>query len=601
MKLYKSLLASIALIGMTTALTGCQNEFDNPVVTAPEATMKANTTIADFKLEFMNENALQVPVKENGEHYIIHGRVISSDASGNIYKALVIQDETAALTFSINRASLYNYWHVGQELVIDLTDLWVGKYNNLLQIGWLGEPYNGVEQLTFVDFDIFYSHVEMNGFPKTDVELVEYGEDFPADCMYKIVMAPEELRNVTALSEECTLLMSQLVELREVEWVRATPGLTYAPFQESVNRYVQNESGTEKVCVRNSGYANFYNVELPAGIGNVSGILSWYGDGSSYGDDAALIPGWQMLLRGLYDVVFETKGTYEEPYTVAEAIENQNLGKKRWVEGIIVGSVVPGVSQVTSNDDINFTAADHIANNVVIAASASERDWTKCVVVALPQGTDLRSYVNLERNPQNIGKKLTVCGELTGYFRMPGIMDNNGTLADFELEGLVIREQTVVYESLSDDADGWVFNNVTVPQGGSYVWQWRTSSQYGNYLNGSGYVGGTAKKALSYAVSPEIDLSRIFNPYVTFEHAAKFQTTLRKLCKFCVREAGTSEWTELEIPNWPTAGGWTFASSGTISLEQFEGKKIQIAFKYESDTTGADTWEIKNLKLSGDK
>ncbi len=598
MKLYKSLLATVALFGLTSALTSCQNEFDNPEVVAPVATMTPNTTIAEFKTEFMNDNALLIPEKENGEHYIIHGRVISSDASGNIYKALVIQDETAALTFSINRASLYNYWHVGQELVIDLTGMWVGKYNNLLQVGWLGDPYNGVDQLTFIDFDIFYSHTEMNGFPKTDVELVEYGEDYPSTCMYKIVMTPDELRNVTALSEECILLMSQLVEIRDVEWLRPYDGITYAPFQESVNRYIQNETATEKITVRNSGYANFYNVELPAGTGNVSGILSWYGDGSAYGSDTALIPGWQLLIRNLDDVVFETSGSYEQPYTVAEAINNQNMGKKRWVQGYIVGSVVPGVSAVTSNEDINFTATDHIANNVVIAASASERDWTKCVVVALPQGTDLRSYVNLERNPSNLGKTLKVRGELTGYFRMPGVAESNGTLADFDLEGLVIREEVLVYESLAANASGWVFDNVTMPQGGSYVWQWKTSS-YGNYLNGSAYIGGSAKASLSYAVSPEIDLTDIFSPTVSFEHAAKFQTTLRDLCGFCVREVGTTEWTELDIPNWPAAGAWTFVSSGSISLEEFEGKKIQIAFKYGSSTAGADTWEIKNLKVSG--
>lgn len=597
MKLYKSLLASAALIGMTAMLTGCQNEFDDPVITAPVATMKVNTTIAEFKSAFMNENALQVPVKENGEHYIIHGRVISSDASGNIYKALVLQDETAALTFSINRASLYNYWHVGQELVVDLTDLWVGKYNNLLQIGWLGDPYDGVDQLTFIDFDIFYSHAEMNGFPKADVDLVGYGEDYPADKMYKIVMSLDELRNVTALSEECTLLMSQLVEFRDVVWQRPYEGITYAPFQESVNRYILNEDGTEKVCIRNSGYANFYNVALPGGIGSLSGILSWYGNGSASTNDAALIPGWQMLIRNLQDVVFDTKGSFEDPYSIAEAIGNQGQGKKGWTEGVIVGSVVPGVSAVSSNEDINFTASDHISNNVVIAASASERDWTKCVVVALPQGSDLRSYVNLEGNPANLGKKLKIRGEFDKYLGMAGVTDNGGNLADFDLEGLVIRDETTVYTGLSANADGWLFNDVTIPAGGSYVWKWDVTD-YGSYLKGSGYLGGY-KAALSYAVSPEIDLTGIFSPKVTFDHAAKFQTTLRELCKFCVREVGQTEWTELEIPNWPASGAWTFVSAGYISLEQFAGKKIQIAFKYQSSTEGADTWEVKNIALSG--
>ncbi len=64
MKLYKSLLASVALLGLTVSLTGCQNEFDDPVITAPVASMKANTTIAELKTLFMNDNATLVPTKD---------------------------------------------------------------------------------------------------------------------------------------------------------------------------------------------------------------------------------------------------------------------------------------------------------------------------------------------------------------------------------------------------------------------------------------------------------------------------------------------------------------------------------------------------------
>ena len=156
----------------------------------------------------------------------------------------------------------------------------------------------------------------------------------------------------------------------------------------------------------------------------------------------------------------------------------------------------------------------------------------------------------------------------------------------------------MTYTGLTTSADGWTFDNVQMPAGGSYVWSWK-SGDYGAYLNGSAYIGGAAKEALSYAVSPEFDLTGIMNPKIVFDHAAKFQTTLREMCKISVRVAGTTEWKDYEIPNWPGAGTWTFASSGSISLEEFAGKKIQVAFKYHSSTAGADTWEIKNFVLSG--
>ena len=78
----------------------------------------------------------------------------------------------------------------------------------------------------------------------------------------------------------------------------------------------------------------------------------------------------------------------------------------------------------------------------------------------------------------------------------------------------------------------------------------------------------------------------------------KFQTTLRTLCCAVVREEGAASWTELAIPSWPEAGAWTFANSGSIDLSAYAGKKIHVGFKYGSDESGADTWEIRNLKIS---
>ena len=57
----------------------------------------------------------------------------------------------------------------------------------------------------------------------------------------------------------------------------------------------------------------------------------------------------------------------------------------------------------------------------------------------------------------------------------------------------------------------------------------------------------------------------------------------------------------MTVVTWPEAGAWTFANSGEIDLSAFDGKKIQVAFKYASTDSGADTWEIKNLKVNGVK
>ena len=68
-----------------------------------------------------------------------------------------------------------------------------------------------------------------------------------------------------------------------------------------------------------------------------------------------------------------------------------------------------------------------------------------------------------------------------------------------------------------------------------------------------------------------------------------------------VRAEGATEWTDLEIPTWPGTTSWAFVNSGEIDLSAYVGKKVQIGFKYESSDAGADTWEIKNVKVTGTK
>ena len=156
-----------------------------------------------------------------------------------------------------------------------------------------------------------------------------------------------------------------------------------------------------------------------------------------------------------------------------------------------------------------------------------------------------------------------------------------------------------MFESLLEgDAElaaGWTFDNVNLGSLES-VWSWKVYNNAG-YLNGSGFANGSAVATEAYAISPVIDLSTATSPVANFQHAAKFQTTLLSLCGLYARVEGTTAWTKLTIPTWPAAGAWTFVNSGNVDLSAYAGKKIQLAFKYGSSADGADTWEIKNLKV----
>lgn len=721
-------------------MTSCQADMDAPALVEPKATMEANTTISEFKTAFADQTVL-CPMKdaETQTPYIIHGRVVSSDATGNIYKSIVIQDETAAIALSVNQGSTYTDYRIGQDVVINATGLYIGYYNGLQQLGWLDE-YNGAPSLTFMPWNLFLAHSEINGFPNPDVKYVTKDEAWPAESPYCIVSSISQLPSSGA---DFRNMQSQLVEFRNVYFEEGGKE-TYAPYQESVNRTLKDANGSS-LTVRTSGYSNFYNEMIPEGTGTVRGILSYYGDG------------WQLLLRGLGDVMITSKGQKEEPYTVAEAMEVMDQGAAGWVAGYIVGSVKAGVSTVTSSEDVIFGADAEMDNNILIAASADETDWTKCLAVELPQGSAFRASVNLVDNPGVLKKAILVNGSLTTFLGMPGITGNGGTASDVEVEGVTIGsgdtpitpggeaipagngtkespynadqiksaapatgmwmegyvvgyvadrawntavfgtessetdnyknatnvvlsmvapgkadasnsvpvglknvgdvratlgisknsaiygarvkvkgeitsyfgmtsmknveeyvivsgegggetptppadDETVIYSSLAKTLTAmpadWSIDNVTLPAGKTELWSWKTYNSNG-YLNATGF--GAASDGLAYAISPVIDLTGYKSVKASFRHAAKFQTTIKELCGFVVRESGSTDWTEIVIPEWPAAGAWTFVSSGDMDLSAFAGKKIQVAFKYGCSASGADQWEINDLTVSGSK
>ena len=107
--------------------------------------------IAQLTAKYTNRGA-GFEFKERG---MIAGRVSTTDQPGNFYKTLYIQDETGGIELKIGRNGLYNSYHPGQMLYVDLKGLFIGCYGDgtlygedgkskgtgygMVQIGYNGE------------------------------------------------------------------------------------------------------------------------------------------------------------------------------------------------------------------------------------------------------------------------------------------------------------------------------------------------------------------------------------------------------------------------------------------------------------------------------
>lgn len=121
------------------------------------------------------------------------------------------------------------------------------------------------------------------------------------------------------------------------------------------------------------------------------------------------------------------------------------------------------------------------------------------------------------------------------------------------------------------------------------------------------------KVADAYLISPVIDLTNYKSANLTFDHATGFHKTSDPSTKFSlvVTEGlddalipNNASWQKVTIPSWPETGekSWTdFANAGDIDLSSYCGKKIRVAFRYESTNDACWGWEVKNFKMTGEK
>lgn len=162
--------------------------------------------------------------------------------------------------------------------------------------------------------------------------------------------------------------------------------------------------------------------------------------------------------------------------------------------------------------------------------------------------------------------------------------------------------------SLINDEGGLKAQDTELTGDLTYIWK---NNNYGWVA--SAYKNGTTLKSESWLVTPAFNFLKAKHPVMTFDHACNKMAgyssdeELKQLMKERMKvfvsvnytgDVKTCDWTELEIPGWPTGTDWNFAPSGIIDLSSVIGnKKVVIAFMYKSTEISAQSWEVQNLKV----
>lgn len=241
----------IALLFVGLMMTACQDDWDEPLFNTPPYGNNAISdegiiTIAELKAMYPNVFASTDQNKQITENIKIRGRVTGNDLGSNIYKQFIIQDETGAIIIAVNQSGMHGFLAEGQEIVIDLKDLYIGGYRKQPEIG---QPYNGTS-IGRMNKDLFQKHYKYVGQPDpTVIQPIDFdvNMDMDANC-------------------------AKLVTLHDVSFAPVGGLGTFAPDTTQdktvslvggcVNRSL-NEYSSSKVVVRTSTYAKFAAMKLP--------------------------------------------------------------------------------------------------------------------------------------------------------------------------------------------------------------------------------------------------------------------------------------------------------------------------------------------------
>lgn len=307
-----------------------------------------------------------------------------------------------------------------------------------------------------------------------------------------------------------------------------------------------------------------------------------------------------IFICTLFTKSFAGNGTENDPYTVAEAIANQDESVK-WVKGYIVGCVKDGTTTFDSPSQALFDNFNS-STNVFIADNANETDYTKCLSVKLndqsaPAG--FRNVVNLKDNPTNKGKELLVQGKLRSMFtNLKGCRD----IAAYEFGGQGTDPNAIFSETFAASQGGFTVENVTMNAPMTYIWQ--HNSQY-KYMIASAFVEDATRISEGWLISPAIDLTGKTDINLTFEHAIgpdksinvdKNTMTLWFSDNYTSGNPNDMTWTQVAIPNFSTTGwGWV-TTSVDIPAAMENKANVRFAYKYATTTESA-SWEIRNVVM----
>ncbi|MBL7924271.1 MAG: hypothetical protein JNL88_08735 [Bacteroidia bacterium] len=250
-----------------------EDDFDEPPRNGADPNLTVNMSIDSLKRMYRDSIISFNKIITIDSNWVISGTVTADDKSGNFYKTMVIEDNTAGISIRLDQSEFHTEYPVGRRVFVKLKGLVMGDYGGLIQLGGYIDntgtsPEAAPIPLSLVDEHLIGGVYNLNPQPS--------------------VVTILELSNTDKWQ-------NRLIEIEDCEFDPADTAQPYADavLLQSVNRIV-NDCNGGSIIVRSSGYSSFATKLTPTGKGSIKGIFSVYNSDL------------QLIIRDTTDVVMDS-------------------------------------------------------------------------------------------------------------------------------------------------------------------------------------------------------------------------------------------------------------------------------------------------------
>lgn len=603
-----------------------KEDFDQPPTDGADPGLKVTTTIAELKALHSLGSFETIT-----DDLIIKGTVVADDASGNLFQAFVIQDETGGIMVKIELSDSYTLYPVGREVYVKCKDLVLGDYNNLIQLGGFVTDDN-----------------QLGNILKVSDHLVRGA---------KVTPPAAKVKTLAELNFED---VNTLVTVTGVQFVDTA--FTYA---DPVTRTTYNrdvvDCNSVTLLVRTSGYATFAGEGLPNGNGSLTGVLGIFRDdlqflvrdlndvdmsgdrcdGGGTGGPDPCVGGTVPTVAGI-DEDFQA-GSNNDPVEVNGWTNYNVKGSRTWQFKEFDGNVY---AQATAFNDSSPEMDIWLVTPLVeVSATASVLTFETATAFYTHDGLTASISTDFECDPTTatwvpLSATLAGASSASNAWVASGDVDLSALIGQkvaigFHYVGSGTSGQTCTFRvdnvklgtggntggndpctngnppltlaNLDENFDGGTNNaNVAVTgwanvaEAGTRLWQFKLFD--GNVYTQATAFNDTAPDMAAWLVTPLVDITGPMT--LTFETAKAFWT-----------HDGLSVWISTDYDCDPLNATWNeintatiagmpnvdheWIPSGDIDLSDFIGQKVAIGFKYVgSGTTGqTSSYRVDNVVI----